>query len=207
MRSKWSHYPKGQHLSPKVVRWSRDFNAGVQPSAEPPRCPSAPFSSGPEGIARGAVSCPWVPAHHSCRSVALHSERGSLTSLRKHTVLERKLLNSIISLRPWEVYTLCSSHPNTPRLCGQKTRSQFVFFWHLAVPTAPRAPTERRGALSCSAPRFTRPGREDGDRSDAPCAIQREAVRRGADFLSFAPLPLCECQRSIPLISQIDGIV
>lgn len=78
---------------------------------------------------------------------------------------------------------------------------------HLAAPAAPCAPAEVRGALSRSVPRFTRPGREDGDRSDVPRAVQREAVRRGADFLSLAPRPLCECQRSIPLISQIDGIV
>lgn len=82
-----------------------------------------------------------------------------------------------------------------------------MFSLHLVVPAAPRAPAEARGALSCSASWFTRPGREDGDRSDAPRAVQREAVRRGAGFLSLAPRPLCKCQRSIPLISQIDGII
>lgn len=82
-----------------------------------------------------------------------------------------------------------------------------MFSRYLAVSEAPCAPAEARGALSHSAPHFTRPGHEDGDRSNAPRAVQREAVRRGADFLSLALRPLCECQRSIPLISQIDGIV
>lgn len=59
----------------------------------------------------------------------------------------------------------------------------------------------------CSAPCFTRAGHEDGDHPNTLCAVLREAVHRGAGFLSLAPRPLCECQRSIPLISQIDGIV
>jgi len=79
--------------------------------------------------------------------------------------------------------------------------------FHGGRPPHPPAPPQRREVPSPTPPPFARAGCEDDHRSDAPGAVQREAVRGGAGLLSLAPRPLCECQRSIPLISQIDGIV
>lgn len=99
------------------------------------------------------------------------------------------------------------SAPASPGSCWWKSRSQTVFHSTLQCPQPPWAPTEVQGALSHSAFGFTRPGHEVGDRLGPPCAVQREAARSGPPSHSLAPQPLCECQRSIPLISQIDGIV
>lgn len=82
-----------------------------------------------------------------------------------------------------------------------------MFYSTLQCPQPPWSPREVQGVLSHSAFWFTRPGHEVDDGPGGPCTVQREAVRRGAPSLSLAPQPLCECQRSIPLISQIDGIV